>query len=62
MNLRESLPALAPTCVANMTSPILKSIAGNLSGLSGSSRTSPSCSGRSPEPARGPNLRPLQGS
>jgi ribosomal protein L11 methyltransferase len=29
-NLRESLPALAPTCVANMTSPILKSIAGHL--------------------------------
>ncbi len=29
-NLRESLPPLARTCVANMTSPILKSIAGNL--------------------------------
>lgn len=29
-NLRESLPELAPTCVANMTAPILKSIAGRL--------------------------------
>jgi ribosomal protein L11 methyltransferase len=29
-NLRESLPELAPTCVANMTSPILKAIAGHL--------------------------------
>jgi ribosomal protein L11 methyltransferase len=31
-NLRESLPDLASTCVANMTSPILKAIAGHLSG------------------------------
>jgi ribosomal protein L11 methyltransferase len=37
-NLRESLPALAPTCVANMTSPILKAIAGHLSGISGETR------------------------
>jgi ribosomal protein L11 methyltransferase len=37
-NLRESLPGLAPTCVANMTSPILKAIAGHLSGLSGETR------------------------
>jgi ribosomal protein L11 methyltransferase len=37
-NLRESLPELAPTCVANMTSPILKAIAGHLSGLSGETR------------------------
>jgi len=29
-NLRESLPELAPICVANMTSPILKAIAGHL--------------------------------
>jgi ribosomal protein L11 methyltransferase len=29
-NLRESLPALAPTIVANMTSPILKAVAGHL--------------------------------
>jgi ribosomal protein L11 methyltransferase len=38
-NLRESLPDLAPTCVANMTSPILKAIASNLSGLLGVTRT-----------------------
>jgi ribosomal protein L11 methyltransferase len=37
-NLRESLPDLAPTCVANMTSPILKAIAGHLSGISGETR------------------------
>ncbi|HEU4599436.1 MAG TPA: 50S ribosomal protein L11 methyltransferase, partial [Solirubrobacterales bacterium] len=30
-NLRESLPELAPTVVANMTSPILKAVAGQLS-------------------------------
>jgi ribosomal protein L11 methyltransferase len=29
-NLRESLPDLAPTCVANMTSPILKAVASHL--------------------------------
>jgi ribosomal protein L11 methyltransferase len=29
-DLRETLPDLAPICVANMTSPILKAIAGNL--------------------------------
>jgi ribosomal protein L11 methyltransferase len=38
-NLRESLPSLAPTCVANMTSPILKAIAGHLSGAPGVTRT-----------------------
>jgi len=37
-NLRESLPALAPTCVANMTSPLLKSIASALSALVGGTR------------------------
>ncbi len=31
-NLRESLPEPAPACVANMTSPILRSIAGHLQG------------------------------
>ncbi len=30
MNLRESLPELAPTLVANMTSPILKAVASHL--------------------------------
>jgi ribosomal protein L11 methyltransferase len=38
-NLRESLPPLAPTCVANMTSPILKAIAGHLSGAPALPRT-----------------------
>jgi ribosomal protein L11 methyltransferase len=38
-NLRESLPELAPTCVANMTSPILKAIASHLSGIAGETRT-----------------------
>jgi ribosomal protein L11 methyltransferase len=38
MNLRESLPELAPTCVVNMTSPILKSIASHLSALPGETR------------------------
>jgi ribosomal protein L11 methyltransferase len=37
-NLRESLPELAPTCVANMTSPILTSVAAALKGLSGETR------------------------
>jgi ribosomal protein L11 methyltransferase len=38
-NLRESLPQLAPTCVANMTSPILKAIASHLSGVPRVTRT-----------------------
>ena len=38
MNLRESLPPMAPTCVANMTSPILKAIAALLSGILGETR------------------------
>jgi ribosomal protein L11 methyltransferase len=37
-NLRESLPELAPTCVANMTSPILKTVATQLVGLPGETR------------------------
>ncbi len=32
LNLRESLPELAPTVVANLTSPILKAVAAQLSG------------------------------
>ena len=35
MNLRERLPNLAPTVVANMTSPILNAIAGQLAANSG---------------------------
>ena len=59
-NLRESLPELAPICVANMTSPILKAIAERLgaraprerSSSPGSSRTSSTRSPpRSPPPA-----------
>ncbi|HTR75898.1 MAG TPA: 50S ribosomal protein L11 methyltransferase [Solirubrobacterales bacterium] len=38
MNLRESLPELAPTCIANMTAPILKSIAAHLCGIPGETR------------------------
>jgi ribosomal protein L11 methyltransferase len=37
-NLRESLPDLAPTCVANMTSPILRAVATQLGGLPGETR------------------------
>jgi ribosomal protein L11 methyltransferase len=37
-NLRESLPALAPTVVANMTSPILKAVASRLGALPGETR------------------------
>jgi hypothetical protein len=35
VNLRERLPELAPTVVANMTSPILRAVAGQLEGLEG---------------------------
>ena len=35
MNLREQLPVLAPTVVANMTSPILRAVAAQLDGLEG---------------------------
>jgi ribosomal protein L11 methyltransferase len=33
MNLRERLPELAPTVMANMTSPILRAVAGQIEGL-----------------------------
>ncbi len=36
MNLREQLPVLAPTIVANMTAPILKAVAGRLKAVEGS--------------------------
>ena len=46
MNLRERLPALAPTVVANMTSPILKAVAAQLAERGGSrGRTRSSNSG-----------------
>ncbi len=38
MNLRESLPELAPTVVANMTSPILKAVGRHMRGLPGETR------------------------
>jgi ribosomal protein L11 methyltransferase len=40
MNLRESLPPLAPTVVANMTSPILKAVAAQLPNLEEGNRVS----------------------
>jgi ribosomal protein L11 methyltransferase len=40
MNLRESLPDLAPTVVANMTSPILKAVAAQLERGEGRTRRS----------------------
>jgi ribosomal protein L11 methyltransferase len=35
MNLREQLPSLAPTVVANMTAPILRAVAGQLAAVGG---------------------------
>jgi ribosomal protein L11 methyltransferase len=50
-NLRESLPELAPTVVANMTSPILREIAGRLGGDRGRARRSlPAVAPASPPP------------
>ncbi|HEX6752522.1 MAG TPA: 50S ribosomal protein L11 methyltransferase [Solirubrobacterales bacterium] len=40
LNLREELPALSPTTVANMTAPILREIAGRLEGDRGRVRRS----------------------
>jgi ribosomal protein L11 methyltransferase len=65
-NLRESLPELAPTCVANMTSPILKSIAAALQGLSGETgRNLPAVVRpglpREPSPAHLPKVLVLSG-
>ena len=39
MNLREQLPPLAPTVVANMTSPILRAVAGQLANPEGTPNT-----------------------
>jgi ribosomal protein L11 methyltransferase len=47
-NLRESLPTLAPTTVANMTAPILRVIAEQLSGGGSRGRTRRSNSGEAP--------------
>src|ERR1700754_3635384 len=48
MNLRESLPSLAPTVVANMTAPILAAVAGQLGGRGRRGRTRRSNSGEGP--------------
>jgi ribosomal protein L11 methyltransferase len=47
-NLRESLPELAPTTVANMTAPILKVVAEHLDGGGSRGRTRRSNSGEAP--------------
>ncbi len=56
INLRERLPELAPTVVANMTSPILKAVANQLEELEGSrGRTRSSNSGEArPGPPTAP--------
>ncbi|HWW67598.1 MAG TPA: 50S ribosomal protein L11 methyltransferase [Solirubrobacterales bacterium] len=52
INLREHLPALAPTTVANLTAPILRSIAAQLRGGRGRTRRSlPAVAPPSPPPA-----------
>lgn len=51
-NLRESLPELAPTTVANMTAPILREIAARLEGRWGRARRSlPAVAPASPPPS-----------
>jgi ribosomal protein L11 methyltransferase len=53
LNLREELPTLAPTVVANMTAPILKVIAGELAGRGdreGARRSLPAVAPASPLP------------
>ncbi len=47
-NLRESLPELAPTVVANMTAPVLKAVAERLKGEGSPGRVSRSNSGEAP--------------
>jgi ribosomal protein L11 methyltransferase len=48
-NLRESLPPLAPTTVANMTAPVLREVAAQLAGVpEGQGRASRSNSGEAP--------------
>jgi ribosomal protein L11 methyltransferase len=52
LNLREELPALSPTTVANMTAPILREIADQLSGGRGRVRRSlPAVAPADPPPA-----------
>ena len=47
-NLREGLPELAPTVVANMTAPVLRVVAEQLDGEEGRGRVSRSNSGEAP--------------
>jgi ribosomal protein L11 methyltransferase len=60
INLREQLPALAPTTVANLTAPILKAVATQLDGTRGRTRQSlPAVAQASPPP--GPTIFVLSG-
>ena len=62
MNLRESLPSLAPTVVANMTAPILAAVAGQLGGGGSRGRTRRSNSGEAPaSPPPAPSTLVLSG-
>jgi ribosomal protein L11 methyltransferase len=63
MNLREQLPALAPTTVANLTAPILKAVAAQISAPEGSrGRTRSSNSGEArPGPPPAPSTLVLSG-
>ena len=57
VNLRETLPALAPTTIANMTAPVLTEVATQLHGDRGRARRSlPAVAPASPSP--GPNTAP----
>lgn len=51
VNLRECLPDLAPTVVANMTAPVLKAVAERLRAGGGRSLPAGASAGRSPSPA-----------
>ncbi len=57
INLREQLPSLAPTCVANMTAPILRAVAALMAeGARGSEGVSSSNSGEARrDPLRSPS-------
>jgi ribosomal protein L11 methyltransferase len=61
-NLREGLPDLAPTVVANMTAPVLKVVANQLEGGGSPGRASRSNSGEAPgDPPRAPTTLILSG-
>ena len=61
-NLREGLPDLAPTTVANMTAPVLKVVAEQLEGVGSPGRVSRSNSGEAPgDPPRAPSTLILSG-